>query len=315
LPIELHQLRYFVAVAEERHFTRAAARFHVAQPSVSAQIQALERSLGAELFHRDRRGVALTEAGAELLPIARQILAGVEEAGLRLQGLDGLSRGHLAVGATPSLATTLLPAALGAFHHRHPGVALTVVEEGSHLLVERLASGLLDLGLVILPLRHAALDTTALVTEELVVVVGPRHRLAARASAGRRMRLAELADEPIVMFREGYDLRAVTLEAIRSAGFAPRVAVEGGEMASVLAFVARGLGAALVPSIVASGDRRLRTLRLADPGLRRTIGLARRSDRAPSRANTALVTTIQEMLSAEGWPGPRPIGLKVLRGR
>ena len=86
-------------------------------------------------------------------------------------------------------------------------------------------------------------------------------------------------------------------------------------MASVLAFVARGLGAALVPSIVASGDRRLRTLRLADPGLRRTIGLARRSDRAPSRANTALVTTIQEMLSAEGWPGPRPIGLKVLRGR
>ena len=313
--MELHQLRYFVAVAEERHFTRAAARFHVAQPSVSAQIRALERSLGAELFHRDRKGVVLTEAGEELLPIARQVLAGVDEAVLRLQGLDALARGHLAVGATPSLATTLLPAALGAFHERHPGVALTVVEEGSHLLVERLASGHLDVGLVILPLRHAALETTALASEELVVVVGPRHRLAARAAAGRRVALAELADEPIVLFREGYDLRTVTLAATRAAGFAPRVAVEGGEMASVLAFVASGLGAAIVPSIVASGDPRLRSVRLRDPGLHRTIGLARRSDRAPSRANTELVTTIEELLAAGGWPGPRPTGLEVLRPR
>ncbi|HTZ10509.1 MAG TPA: LysR family transcriptional regulator substrate-binding protein, partial [Acidimicrobiales bacterium] len=188
-------------------------------------------------------------------------------------------------------------------------------EEGSHLLVERLVSGHLDVGLVILPLRHAALETTPLVSEELVVVVHPGHALAARAAAGRRVGLGELADEPIVMFRRGYDLRAVTLAATRAVGFEPRVAVEGGEMASVLALVASGLGAAVVPSIVASGDPRLRTVRLSPPGLRRTIGLARRRDRVPSRANTALVTAIGEMLAAGGWPGPRPTGLKVLRGR
>ncbi|MGH9919699.1 MAG: LysR family transcriptional regulator substrate-binding protein, partial [Nitrososphaerales archaeon] len=203
-------------------------------------------------------------------------------------------------------------AVFASFHRSYPGISLAVVEEGSHLLVERLASGHLDLALVILPLRHPTLETTALVSEELVVVVGPNHRLAARSSPGRRLAMADLADEPMVMFREGYDLRSVTLAAARSAGFAPRVAIEGGEMASVLAFVARSLGTAIVPSIVAAGDPRLRVVRLAKPELHRTIGLARRSDRVASRASIALTEMIERLLTGDGWPGPRPIGLKVL---
>jgi DNA-binding transcriptional LysR family regulator len=304
-----------VAVAEERHFTRAAARLHVAQPSVSAQIRTLERSLGAELFYRDRKGVMLTASGEELLPLARQVTAGIEEAALRIQDLHGLTRGRVSIGATPSLATTVLPEVLGRFHKRHPGIALAVLEEGSHLLVERLAAGDLDLALVILPLRHSALETSALATEELVLAVGKRHRLAARARSNRRIAFRELAEEPLVMFREGYDLRSATVAAARSAGFVPKVAIEGGEMASVLAFVASGLGAAIVPSIVALRDPRLTIVRLANPALHRTIGLARRSDRTSSRAATALGTLIDELLSTGGWPGPRPVGLEILKNR
>lgn len=304
-----------MAVAEERHFTRAAARLHVAQPSVSAQIRTLERSLSATLFHRERRGATLTEAGEELLPIARQVLSGVEEVASRLHDLDALVRGRLAVGATPSLATTLLPVVLGRFHDRHPGVSLTVVEEGSHLLVGRVVSGDIDVALVITPISHPSLETVPLASEELVVAVAHGHRLASPASVRRRLSVRELSEEPLVMFREGYDLRAVTLAATRSAGFAPRVAVEGGEMASVLSLVSSGLGAAIVPSIVASAHPRLATVRLAHPPLRRTIALARRRDRPPSRAAEAMVAVTDEILRHDGWPGPRPPGLKVLAGR
>jgi DNA-binding transcriptional LysR family regulator len=288
---------------------------HVAQPSVSAQIRTLERSLGTTLFHRDRKGATLTEAGEELLPVARQVLSGVEEAALRLQDLDGLARGRLAVGATPSLATTLLPAVLGRFHERYPGVSLTVVEEGSHLLVGHLASGDLDVALVIAPIRHQSLQTVPLASEELVVAMAPEHPLASRASARRRLHMSKLSDEPLVMFREGYDLRSVTLAAARAAGFSPRVAVEGGEMASVLALVASGLGAAIVPSIVACAHPQLVTIRLDDPPLTRTIALARRQDRPLSRAGDAFVGVTHELLQDEGWPGPRPAGLKLVKRR
>src|SRR5580704_2236987 len=109
---QLHQLEYFVAVAEDRHFTRAAERLHVAQPSVSAQIRQLERTLGTQLFHRAPGKVSLTDAGELLLPLARRALADVEELVDGVADLDSLQRGRVAIGATPSLSTTLLPAAL-----------------------------------------------------------------------------------------------------------------------------------------------------------------------------------------------------------
>ncbi|MFJ6934513.1 LysR family transcriptional regulator [Streptomyces sp. NPDC101132] len=282
--MQFQQLVYFVAVAETRHFTRAAERVHVAQPSLSQQIKALERELGAELFSRARGNIALTDAGEALLPLARRILADAETARVEVQELAQLRRGRVRLGATPSLCTGLLPDVLRSFHDAHPGIELLIEEGGSHDLVRELARGALDLALIALPLPPSApsLRTVELLTEDLVVVSAES---APPPGGGGELAVADLRAEPMVMFRHGYDLRELTVAACRAEGFEPSFTVEGGEMDAVLGFVRAGLGLAVVPAMVA--DRAgpgLRTTRLAGSPLRRTIALAHRTDVAPPRA-------------------------------
>ncbi|MFI8100696.1 LysR family transcriptional regulator [Streptomyces sp. NPDC086023] len=282
--MQFQQLVYFVAVAETRHFTRAAERVHVAQPSLSQQIKALEQELGAELFSRARGNIALTDAGEALLPLARRILADAETARVEVQELAQLRRGRIRLGATPSLCTGLLPDVLRSFHDAHPGIELLIEEGGSHDLVRELARGALDLALIALPLPPSApsLQTVELLTEDLVVVSAES---APPPGGGGELTVADLRTEPMVMFRHGYDLRELTVAACRAEGFEPSFTVEGGEMDAVLGFARAGLGLAVVPAMVA--DRAgpgLRTTRLAGSPLRRTIALAHRTDVAPPRA-------------------------------
>ncbi|MFD7549654.1 LysR family transcriptional regulator [Streptomyces sp. NPDC059578] len=282
--MQLQQLRYFVAVAETRHFTRAAELVHVAQPSLSQQVRALERELGADLFLRARGNITLTDAGEALLPLARRILADVDTARLEVQELAQLRRGRVRLGATPSLCTGLLPEVLRTFRDRYPGIQLVIEEGGSHDLVRELARGALDLALVVLPLPSPspALTTVEVLREELVVVSPPD---APAPGRGGEVRVADLAGEPLVMFRHGYDLRELTVAACRAEGFEPDFAVEGGELDAVLGFVRAGLGVAVVPRMVATRPGlNLRVTPLARPGLHRTIALAHRSDVAPPRA-------------------------------
>ncbi|WP_338674215.1 LysR substrate-binding domain-containing protein [Streptomyces sp. SCSIO 30461] len=280
--MQFQQLMYFVAVAETRHFTRAAERTHVAQPSLSQQIRALEKELGAELFSRARGNIALTDAGEALLPLARRILADADTARHEVQELVQLRRGRVRLGATPSVCTGLLPDVLRSFHDRHPGVELLIDEGGSHDLVRQLARGALDLALVVMPLPAPgpSLTTVRLLEEDLVVVSSPH-----TAPLRRPLRISDLQGVPMVMYRHGYDLRELTVAACRAAGFEPSFTVEGGEMDAVLGFVRAGLGVAVVPSMVAGrSGRDLHVTPLAAPGLRRTIALAHRSDVAPPRA-------------------------------
>src|SRR2546427_164889 len=222
--MEFHQLRYFVAVAEKRHFTKAARGLHVAQPSVSRAIRVLEEELGTSLFHRMKGNVALTPAGETLLPWARRVLADVDGATGEVRELADLRRGRLAVGATPSLTITLLPPALAKFHSAYPGIDLVLQEAGSRDLVRELEQGALDVALVILPVSHETLETSPLLREELVVAVAPDHALASR----RTIPIADLKGVPLVMFRDGYDLRAATVAACPPAGFQPPFPPRGG---------------------------------------------------------------------------------------
>src|SRR5215475_13563612 len=160
--MQIQQLRYFLAVAEVRHFTLAARELRVAQATLSKQVSALERDLGAALFSRARGNITLTPAGEALLPLARRILADVETARREVQDLTGLRRGRVRLGATPSLFAGLLADALALFRGRYPGIELHVEEGGSRDLVHDLARGHLDLALIILPLQSTdpALKTT-----------------------------------------------------------------------------------------------------------------------------------------------------------
>jgi DNA-binding transcriptional LysR family regulator len=294
--MQFQQLQYFVAVAETRHFTRAADQVHVAQPSLSQQIKALERELGADLFVRARGNISLTDAGEALLPLARRILADADTARHEVQEVVQLRSGRVRLGATPSVCTGLLPDVLRAFHDRYPGIRLLIEEGGSHDLVRELARGVLDLALVVLPLPtpSPALTTVELLREDLVVVSSPE--VPAPGGPGRRtVRVADLESERLVMFRHGYDLRELTVAACHAEGFEPVFAVEGGEMDAVLGFVRARLGVAVVPRMVATRSGfGLRVTPLARPGLYRTIALAHRSDVAPPRAARELQRMLLE---------------------
>lgn len=326
--MQLHQLRYFVAVAETRHFTQAADNVGITQPSLSKQIHALEADLGAPLFERIRGDIRLTAAGEVLLPLARRILADTETARREVQELIGLRRGRVRLGATPSLITSLAPEVLGRFRDAHPAVEVRVEESGSQDLVRDLLRGELDLALIILPATGAdpALRVEPLLRESLVVASTGPLPLATVDAAGRpagegapgegAVRLADLRDLPLVMFRPGYDLRDATLAACRAAGFEPTLAVDGGEMDAVLSFVEAGLGVALVPGIVVARRPGLWVTPLAPPGVERTIALARRRDGVPTHAARALrqilldqlrtraglPASVARCLQPDGWP-------------
>lgn len=297
--MQLQQLRYFTAVADTRHFTRAAEREHVAQPSLSQQIRSLERELGAELFHRARGHITLTDAGETLLPFARRILADAETARREVQEVARLRRGRLRLGAPPSLCASLVPDVLRAFHTAYPGVELLVTEDGSQDLVRALADGALDLALVItpLPVQAPALATSDLLREELVVVSAPDRP----APVGRRtrIRVEDLRGRPLAMFRRGYDLREFTTAACRAAGFEPAFTVEGGEMDAVLGFVRAGLGLAVVPSMVAERSG-LRVTRFSTPGMHRVVSVAHRGDVSPPRAARELERILRDRLEPDG---------------
>ncbi|MER6829870.1 LysR family transcriptional regulator [Streptosporangium sp. NPDC000563] len=307
--MQLQQLAYFVAVAEARHFTQAAERMRVAQPSLSKQIKALEAELGASLFSRARGNVTLTPAGEALLPLARRMLADAETARSEVGELVGLRRGRVRLGATPSLCAGLLADALARFHHAYPGIELFVEEGGSRDLVRTLARGQLDLALIIMPLHN---DDPALVTEEILrenlVVASPSDDHPRKPYA----RIEELRRRPMVMFRRGYDLREATLSACRQAGFEPMFAVEGGEMDAVLRFVEAGLGVALVPSMVLDGRPGLAGTPLAPPGLRRTIAIAHRKDVEPTRAAQAFRATLLRFLTEAARDGSLPQGVDLI---
>lgn len=270
--MQLQHLAYFVAVAQEGGFTRAADVLGVSQPTLSKQIRALENSLGAHLLVRHRGGVELTSAGQALLPHAQSILIEADNAERSVHEVAALRRGRVRMGATPSMVEGLLGPVLTRFRSEHPAIDLEVHEAGSRDLTAELSTGRIDLALLIVPLAATIPDLeTAVVFSERLVLASP-----AGADMPDRMDVADLAGLPLVMFREGYDLRDVTLRACAGAGFEPALAVEGGEMGSVLRFVESGLGHAVVPDIVMRARSGLRSTLLENPPLSRSIAVAHR---------------------------------------
>ena len=294
--MQLSQLEYVLAVADEQSFTRAAARLHLAQPSLSRQVRLIERELGVLLFDRGpgQAVVSLTSDGEALLPFFRRVMADVEAAGAEARALSGMERGRLSVGATPSLITRVLAPALVEFHASHPGIELSVVEAGSRQLVPQLATGEVDLALVVLPVNDQLVATTRLFDDPLVLAVAPGHPLAGAPTVD----VGDLDGLSLVMFREGYDLRSVTLAACRAAGAEPHLVSQGGEMDGVLAFVAAGLGAAVVPAIALPSDDRVSAVPFEDPGIHRTVALAQRNDRALARPARALAAQLTATTAA-----------------
>jgi DNA-binding transcriptional LysR family regulator len=247
--VELRHLRYFIAVAEERHFGRAAERLHIAQPPLSQQIQRFEAELGEPLLYRTTRSVELAPAGEVLLERGREILALVDAA---LEDARRAARGEygrLAIGFTGSSTYELLPTLAASLRTELPGVLLDLRGELlTPAQVSRLLDGTLDLGLLRPPVHERALETEIVRSEPLVAVLPESHRLAALPAVP----LKELAGEPFVTYPSHF--RSVMHDAVEDAcaahGFRPDAVHEVAETATLVSFVAAGLGVSLVPASV-----------------------------------------------------------------
>jgi LysR family transcriptional regulator, transcription activator of glutamate synthase operon len=283
--MELRHLRAFVTVAEHGSFTRAAELLHVAQPSLSQQIRALERELGVPLFERTSRTVRLTAAGAILLPHARRALAAVDDARHDLAEQTTTPSGPVRLGTTPTVAIHLLPSWLTGFLRRYPAIEVRLLESGALALEGDLVNGAIDLAVITLPAHHASLQVEPILDEDLLLGVARGHPFARRDAVA----LEEAAGEPFVLYREGYGLRESVLSACHQAGFRPRVVLDGGETETVLRLCAAGLGVTLVPRLALDGSpERPVGVPLRAPTPRRTLALAWRDERYLTRAARAL---------------------------
>jgi len=252
--MELRQLRYFVAVAEELHFGHAARRLRIAQPALSRQIQALEKELMVQLLFRNRRRVQITPAGQVFLDRARLILARIEDAVLAAQRASGGVSGSLNLGFVGSSTYDVLPSVLRAFRQAAPHVELTLSEMTVHVQLEALTEKRIDIGLLRLPAKTEGLVFRTISREPLYVALPSSHRLAQLPA----LRLSSLAEEPFVLYPD-YPQPSWTEFVIglcQQAGFHPVIAQRTVEIQTTLSLVAAGIGVSIVPECVGNITRK-----------------------------------------------------------
>ena len=249
--MELHQLRYFVAVAQAGNFSRAAERCFVSQPSLSQQIQKLERQLKRPLFHRLGRKAVLTDAGRLLFDKAMQILAGVEDAERRLRGGDDAQSGRLSVGAIPTIAPFVLPDALRRFTKSLPQAELMIREDVTEHLVAAVAEGELDLAIVALPIEDPRLHVETLCTEPLFLAVPWQHPL---AKPRRKVTVQDLVGERFILMGDMHCLGETVLNFCRSRDCQPFIACRSAQISTIQQLIGLGQGISLLPDMARRAD-------------------------------------------------------------
>ncbi len=243
--MEIHQLRYFLAVAHARNFSRAAERCHVAQPSLSQQILKLENELGEKLFERGGREVILTPAGEIFRSHAERVLDEIDDARQKIGEVRGQVRGRVALGVLPTIAPYFLPAALKIFNTTHPAIEVNVHEDTTAGLSRAIDQRELDLALISDPDGDVRLMTVPLLVEPLWLALPAGHPLARR----RRLTVADVVEQPFIVMQESHCLGGQALQFCQSRGFSPRISFRSAQIETVRAFVAAGLGISLVPAM------------------------------------------------------------------
>ena len=287
--MELHQLRYFCAVADTGSFSRAAEQSHVAQPSLSQQIMKLEDELGARLFDRLGRSVRLTDLGRTFLPRARAVLREVEAAKGEVREQKDSICGPVTVGVIPTVAPYFLPPHLTEFTRQFPEAQLTVVEEITPVLLERLRASKVDVALLALPIRGHEFETHALLTEPLFAALPRSHKLARHAS----LSLKDLRAEPFLLLRDGHCFRDTAVAACDRARLTPQVIFESGQFSSILSMVGAGMGVSIVPEMAVEKHQGCRYVRIADSEATRTIGAVVLRGRSLTRVHHAFLSCLR----------------------
>ena len=288
--MEVHQLRYFCAVARHGTFTRASEVEHVAQPSLSQQILKLEAELGARLFDRLPRSAKLTVFGRAFLPKAERILRELKEAKTELREMSGNERGEVVVGIIPTIAAYLLPRLLNDFSARNPLITIKVFEDITPTLLQRLHEGTIDIAVAALPIVGNELASVELFKEKFYAVLPENHRLASRAS----INLSELNREPFLLLKEGHCFRDNLITACQKSKMSPSVVFESGQFATILAMVSAGLGVSAVPAMAVQPHPGCQFIPISGKHSTRVVGLVTSRYHYQSRAQRLLMKQMRD---------------------
>lgn len=281
--MNLHLVRLFAAVAAEQSFSRAAERLYISQPAISKGIQELERQLDAKLIDRSASPIGLTEAGRLLQRYAAQIFAAERGAERALAQLHNLERGHLTIGASSTIGIYMLPALLGLYHQRHPGVELVLDIGNTQQILDRLTSMPLDMAFVEGPVEAEGVATRPWRGDTLVVIAAPEHPLAALP----RVTLAQLQGAPFIVREHGSGTREVTEAALRAHDVAIQIAMELGSTEAIKQAVMARLGIAILSETTVSAEResgRLVALDVEGLRIQRMLSTLHVAGRPASRA-------------------------------
>ncbi len=293
--MEVHQLRYFCAVARHGTFTRASEVEHVAQPSLSQQIRKLEGELGSRLFDRLPRSAKLTVFGRAFLPKAERILRELEAAKTELLEMAGDEKGAVDLGIIPTISAYLLPKLLKGFSARHPQVGVNIVEDITPVLLERLHQGTIDMAVVALPIAGSDLTTVELFEERFYAVLPERHPKAVRKSIS----LAELNREPFLLLKEGHCFRDSLIAACHQSRMSPKVAFESGQFATILAMVSAGMGVSAVPAMAVQPHPGCKFVPISGRHSMRKVGVITLRHHYETRAQRLLLKQIVDACRAK----------------
>jgi DNA-binding transcriptional LysR family regulator len=305
--MNLHLLRLFAAVAQQGSFSRAAETLHISQPAISKGVREFEAQVGSRLLERGPGGIRLTPAGRVLAAHAQILFAAERAAEDDLASLRGLETGILAVGASTTIATYLLPPIVGAFHRAHPTIELRLASGNTQDIVDRLLARELDVALVEGPVHANGVTLQAWQPDELILIVPPTHRF---ASARRSVPPSSLQEEILAVREAGSGTREVVATALADARIVPRQVIEIGSTEAIKQLVASGLGVAIVSATAASDQIRLGRLcqvNLAGLTIRRMLTRISLPGRQPSAA-AARFGTLLDAASVGGEREERPGG-------
>lgn len=268
--MEWHQLIYFKRVAEFQHMTKAAESLTISQPALSRSIARLEDELGFSLFERRGKNVILSQYGRIFLKHVERAIKEIEVGKQNIQNLMDPDYGTVSIAFIHSLGSNMLPNLLGVFHSQYPQIQFKLSQNSSHLMLDELMEGKIDLCIFSSYYQPESVESISLFQEEIFAVVADKHPLAKQSS----ICMKDIANEPIISLKRDYGLRILMEQIFAKAGITPQVAFEGDEIWTLVGLVEAGLGVALVPRISGSKKYGIRFLPIRDQKCCRTVQLA-----------------------------------------
>ncbi|QJC50278.1 LysR family transcriptional regulator [Paenibacillus albicereus] len=261
--MDLRHLSYLLEIAKQQNMTKAAQTLHLSQPTLSKIVRSVEDELGAPVFDRSGKGLRLTDSGAAAIRQIPAVLRAVQDLHTAMDDVAELKTGTIAIGLPPVIGSVFFPRVISPFQREFPNVSFQVTEEGAKRIEGLLLSGELDIGVVVGPVNAQSFHAVPFIRQQLALIVHEAHPLAGR----RRASIAELADEPFILFSYGFAVRQLVLRACQAAGYEPRILHSSSQWDLMAEMVAAGVGISILPDVICSKitDPRIRVIQLDDP--------------------------------------------------